>query len=433
MSKLLRINLMVLIVTLLLSFTLTGCSNSTKNSVKSNDQRITLRFATLDDPGMKKEVEAFAKGFEAKHPNVTIQYEPYSGNYEQKIILQASAGTLADVCWIPDVDVGMFASKHIILDLDSYFKKFGVSKDDFFPAMLETGQYKGKQYMIPRDYNHVVTFYNKELFTEAGVPFPKNGWTWQEFLDTAKKLVKKQGNKIVQYGCQAQLNWQAAAIPMIMGLGGTITKPYPGGNSADFDTPGTINALKTFKSLVDEGIFTNDYVNGEPDFLSKKVAMVFWVRPLITTFEQQIGHDKYGVVTFPIMPDKPVVGSGASGYAVSANTKYPDLAAELVFYIVSREGQKVFMETGDSVPVRKSLINSDIWRSLPSKNFNQEAFVYHPEYDIPPLTCTLEDPSKGSEIEKAWQNAIESVLMGVSSPEAAAKQCQQEMNKVFGK
>ena len=30
--------------------------------------------------------------------------------------------------------------------------------------------------------------YNRDLFDEAGVDYPKEGWTWDEFREVAKKL-----------------------------------------------------------------------------------------------------------------------------------------------------------------------------------------------------------------------------------------------------
>ena len=54
----------------------------------------------------------------------------------------------------------------------------------------EPGKWDGKQYLLPKDFSPLAVYYNKKLFDAAGVAYPKDGWTWDEFLDTAQKLTK---------------------------------------------------------------------------------------------------------------------------------------------------------------------------------------------------------------------------------------------------
>ena len=402
-------------------------------STKESNEPVTLRFAAPEGP-FKGEIEAFAEGFKNVSPNTTVQYEPLAGNWEEKLLTQISSGTAADVFWVPDVRTPVFASKGALLELDQYFSKFNVDKEDIFPAMLATGMYNGKVYMIPRDYNHIVTFYNKVLFQKAGVAFPKNGWTWQEFVDTATKLTVKDGKTFTQRGCDASLLWQATAIPMILGLGGSITDPYPAGTAAAFDTPGTISALKEIKTLVDSGVLVNNVTNDVGDIFGGKVAMAFHVRPIASTMNDKIGVGNWDVVTFPALPAKHVVGSGASGYSVYSGSKVPDEAAKLVFYIISEAGQEVFMKTGNSISVRKSLISNELWRSMPTKDHNQDAYIDQPEFDVPPLALTLADPEVGMlDFDAAWINALTALLNGEKSPEEAAKYGQSELANLFKK
>lgn len=442
-KKLLSITIVIAIIS---SFIFSGCGSSkpaestdtakdtqaAQSSIESNEP-INIRFAAPEGP-FQGEIEAFAEGFKKESPNTTVKYEPLAGNWEEKLLTQISSGTAADVFWIPDVRTPVFASKGALLELDNYFSKYNVDKEDIFPAMMATGIYDGKVYMIPREYNHVVTFYNKTLFEKAGVAFPKNGWTWQEFVETAKKLTVKEGNTITQRGCDASLLWQATAIPLILGLGGSITDPYPQGTTAKFDAPGTISALTEIKTLVDSGVLVNNVINDVGDIFGGKVAMAFHVRPIASTMNDKIGVGNWDVVTFPALPEKHVVGSGAAGYSVYSGSKVPDEAAKLVFYIISEAGQDVFMKTGNSIPVRKSLISNETWRSLPTKDHNQDAYVDHPEFDVPPVALTLADPEVGMlDFDTAWNNALTALLNGEKSPEEAAKYGQSELANLFQK
>ena len=163
------------------------------------------------------------------------------------------------------------------------------------------------------------------------------------------------------------------------------------------------------------------------------MAMAFHVRPIASAMNDKIGVGKWDVATFPVLPQKHVVGSGASGYSVYKGTKNPDEAAKLVFYIISKPGQEVFMKTGNAIPVRKSLISDESWRSLPTKDHNQDAYVDRPEADIPPLALTVEDQEIGAKLDPAWSNALLALLNGEKSPENAAKYGQEELVKAFQK
>lgn len=36
----------------------------------------------------------------------------------------------------------------------------------------------------------MVVYYNKHMFDEAGLEYPQDGWTWDQFRETAEKLTK---------------------------------------------------------------------------------------------------------------------------------------------------------------------------------------------------------------------------------------------------
>ena len=59
------------------------------------DENITLRFSMLQDPGEEGNIQRFVEAFNEKYPNINVVLEPIdSGNYEQRLILQAASRTL---------------------------------------------------------------------------------------------------------------------------------------------------------------------------------------------------------------------------------------------------------------------------------------------------------------------------------------------------
>ncbi len=59
-------------------------------------------------------------------------------------------------------------------------------KDTINPGALSIYAYKGKQYGVPWDMGMIGVWYNKDLFTKAGISAPPA--TWADFLADVSKL-----------------------------------------------------------------------------------------------------------------------------------------------------------------------------------------------------------------------------------------------------
>jgi len=70
-----------------------------------------------------------------------------------------------------------------------------INKDEYMANVLELGQVDGKQYALIRDASTQMIGYNKDMFDAAGVPYPKDDWTWDDFLGAAQKLTKVENGK----------------------------------------------------------------------------------------------------------------------------------------------------------------------------------------------------------------------------------------------
>lgn len=359
------------------------------SAAPAGGQAVNLRFAILPDQGEQKNVENLVAAYNKLYPNVNVKVEQLSGDYFQKLQLDASSGTLADVFWIHDQGTKQYAEKGLMLELDTFMaENTSFKKEDVYPSMLALGQYDGKQYMMPRDYNHLVTFYNQNMFEEGGVPLPKDGWGWDEMVDAARKLTKKEGDVTTQYGIDgSNFNWWAMAVPAIRGHGGEVVDES---GKVVVDSDEAAAGIDALYQLAKEGIATN-YAEAPSDtFNTAKCAMFFHVRPILSGV-MEAAKDKWdpGVATFPKFPVAGAVGTGTSGYAASAKTPFGKEAAALVLFIASPEGQKVFNATGNAIPVLQSLSNDDSWRSVPNTTINQDAFVKFPEWDSLPVETRI--------------------------------------------
>jgi multiple sugar transport system substrate-binding protein len=77
-----------------------------------------------------------------------------------------------------------------VSDLDADLKgdkEWGDLRKEIFPLMLETSMWKGKLTSMPVYTNNTITMWNNDLMQRAGLRAPQTGWTWDDFLDMAKK------------------------------------------------------------------------------------------------------------------------------------------------------------------------------------------------------------------------------------------------------
>ena len=54
--------------------------------------------------------------------------------------------------------------------------------DDFYPQALDAFRWHGELTCLPQNISSLVVYYNRNLFTASGVPEPRAGWTWNEFV-----------------------------------------------------------------------------------------------------------------------------------------------------------------------------------------------------------------------------------------------------------
>lgn len=178
---------------------LTGCSvskdsDSAQPSAESG-KPVTIKLNTwynLKTDGFDQVIQEFEK----KYPNIKVEFvSPGDNNsieFVKKVDLAAASDEELDVIMLPStwsyaqrVALGMFQP------LDEYLSKEGTKLQDEYT--VDT-QVNGKIYGIPGKLTQWFVMMNENHLKEAGLPLPKD-WTWDEYLDYAKKMTKTDGAK----------------------------------------------------------------------------------------------------------------------------------------------------------------------------------------------------------------------------------------------
>jgi len=295
---------------------------------------------------------------------VQLQHVPIGGGtqrYVEKLLTQISGGSAPDVVFM-EVNIFIdFLVKDVLVDLVPFIKNdkdFNIN--DFYPSLVDRFTYKGKIYIIPRDiapFNCI--YYNKSLFDEKGIPYPKNDWTWDDFIRIGKALTKKNEKGLIeQYGYQSWM-W----INFLYSAGGAFVDDIKNPTRCLLGIPGSREGLQFNHDLmwkyeiaprpgaVDLG--------GAEMFKTGRLAMYgsgIWDTPgfrNITAFD-------WDIVPFPKHPKKGLkTGISGSGYGILKASKNYEKAWELVKCLAGDYGQSILGDTGLAQPARKSIAGGE--------------------------------------------------------------------------
>jgi multiple sugar transport system substrate-binding protein len=231
-------------------------------------------------------------------------------------------------------------------------------KSDLLPAFVTSGSYQGKMYGMPDLSSARAMFYNKTLFTKAGIAGPPK--TWAEFETDAKKITALGGGDI-GYGLPLGPEEAQGEFSIWMFNNGGNWKTD---GKWTINSPQNLQTLTFLKSLATQKLTQNN--PGKTDrqdafdlFASGKVGMVVGFSPLAGALDKAAKVD-YGVAP---MPTKAEGGTpqtfGVTDYLM-AFKKPGNQAAVKAFYDLYYQPDQVntFIKAEGFLPVTTSGIQA---------------------------------------------------------------------------
>ena len=415
------IKLLCLFVVCAMLFGGVGCGQdktideSEINTNLPKDYKANLTFTVLNQPGETTTSTKLIEAFNKIYPNITITPYTMPDPYLQTVVREGAAGNLPDIIWGSDYDVQTLIDNDLLVPLDDYIEADeSINMDDFVSATMLCGKdgltEDGEQYIMARDYNKLVCYYNKDIFDDCGVTYPTDDWNWEQFLKTCGELKAKM-DVLPEYqgGYVANCDFRAQTFYTSMfesnGAGVVNSTGAPAFNEA------TEQVLTEMQNFVKAG-YTWEHGSGkEVTFTSNKLAIYFAVRTNTSNIaENEINFD---CVAMPALGPTPKVQTGCSGYGIYKYASDRNAAWAFISFIMSKEGQDAFGETGNSVPIRTEMQITDgsqVWTQHPSADINHAAFISHPSRDIFINYFKDIDPSIKDEIIAYVVNMIDNVI-----------------------
>ena len=324
------------------------------SSCKKDENPNLVRFVTSMSPGEPALVRQVLEGFEEKNPEVEVRYEPISGTYMTLIQTRIAAGTPPDLFTLSDVNAPDLMAAGVLMPLDEWIERDGVDLDDFYPNLLDAFRHEGKLYGLPKDYNTLGLFYNKDMLAEAGVSPPK---TWEELRDAAEKLTDRDAGRYGLCLTPDMARW----LPFLYQAGGEYLDAE--GEALLVNSLEAREALDFYAGLVRDGIATRpDQVGatwaGEA-FGRGLVAMVLEGGWMIPSLRMGYSDLEFGVVELPAHRARANLAFTVA-FVIPRSTRNPEGAWQLMKYLAGRDGMEAWTSLGMALPSRRSVAGQTV-------------------------------------------------------------------------
>ena len=405
---------------------------------------ITLTMWSYDnqDPGLEPVLKQLSKQFEQSHPGVTINLVFKDFNSLVGTVPRALASGSG-----PDVTEGnqgyqtdaQLVKAKLIIPLDKYIKKYHWDKL-YAPSTWGMFRWtpdgksfgKGPIWGVAQTGQNVTVFYNKTKLRSLGFNPNKMPTTFAGFDKLLGQLRAKlpNGDPVIEEGNKEGYGF----IHLFGGIWGAYVNAASVRNwiyhvpGSKYDTPGTIKALGKLQEWAKAGYFNDDYNAVGYDTtagLFAKGKGVFWIGGDWDSTIIKTGLGKnVGVMPIPPGPSGvwSSIGATSGPWHISSKTKYADLGAEWLNYVIASPAAQKLMYGQQQLPSdqRAKAPAGDPFLTAVDKAWklvaNDNGLLLYTDWTTPSMYTTL-------------QNQYQLLLAGRTTPAGMAKAVQSDWDK----
>lgn len=347
----------------------TGLKTSEKATRYAKAKPATEIIYWSAHPAKSKAVEeAMIAEFEKTYPGTKVRLETAGANYAeiaQKFNAGLAAKDVPDIVMLSDVWWFKFALLKAIDPLNDLFSALKVDTGDYHDVLMNDYQYNGSQYAVPFARSTPLFYYNKSLWSGAGLP-DRGPDTWAEFETWAPKLAAKLGTDKFPFSVVKGDSYVAWTFQNILwGFGGQYSNKDL---KLTLDTPEAIAAGQYLREMVNTKKFANVTSKSETDdFLAGQCAsIVSSTGGLAGVLAGAKGKFEVGTAFLPKGPKGFGCPTGGAGLAIPSQISDERKVAAMRFikFITTADYTSYYSKNVGYVPVRKSAVEGSIMQAV---------------------------------------------------------------------
>ncbi|NLX11097.1 MAG: extracellular solute-binding protein [Chloroflexi bacterium] len=296
--------------------------------------------------------------FEAQHPGVDVivtysdamffGFGEFTSSIEDQLDSTEERVMAADVVYIDsssltaaDTQAGYFLDLAPLVASDP-----AMNSADFVPAAWQSYQWDGGMWALPLSMDVILLTYDPAAFDAAGLAYPNERWTVDDFATAARALTEYNADGSVSVPGFATVsggNNLAILLRALAGMG--LYDPATMPNAPLFSNPTLEHVLDVAVELVEEGV-----VMGGGGGLRDDI-------PLRVEGINGYGFTREDSVRYATLLPGGTAGLNVQGFAVSAGTQQPELAYALASFLTTLP--ELANNTFSAAPARYSLAETE--------------------------------------------------------------------------
>ena len=398
---------------------------------------ITLTFATWDTGEGAERDQHVIDQFMAENPGIDVQFEHIESSEDPQILIRMAAGTAPDVMMVGENQLLRLAlaPEGGLLDMTPYIEAdpdFDPAVE-YFPTVFDVGRVDDGVYAFNKDFVTEAFYVNTDMFEQAGLDIPEEGWTYDDLISLGQELtLDANGNNalspdfdpenIVQYGWLHSQGWVRGWQAIPYSFGSSLLSEDGLTATGSINSPAVADAMQLYFDSVNTyhispSIATQNAQQGV-DFFATKQAAIFGPQGAWNVGSLSENPDiNFATVPMPTGPGGRFSVLCWSGFSVNRNTEHPQEAYELAKFFAT-VGQNTFAEGAltANVAVAEAMdyANDQYWST-----FYNEIPNLHP----------LDDMRTPFFIECVY-NPMSDLLTLVQSPEGVGVDIQAELDDI---
>jgi multiple sugar transport system substrate-binding protein len=333
-------------------------------------QTTTIRYF-MWDPEFQEMERGLVEEFEKENPDIEVEFtalEPT--NYWPKISAMAAAGELPDVFNMSSGYIDQWAQDGLLMNIQD--KVDELPQDDYFTRVFSTLRYPDKtesdMYGIPYAWVTTVLYYNKDMFDAAGVEYPNEDWSWEDFRRAAEELtLDENGDGVPEVYGHWWYGRYAHVEPWVYANGGRILNEEKTRIDVDEKAREALQFLGDLSNKYNVSPPKKDVVGIRQQDMFPLQQTAMWVDGswnIQHVRDMGQGAFDWGIAKVPQGPSAEPGEYEAYGWpdslVISKESEHKDAAWKLIKYLIGKN-RPIESYMAGKVPILKSLAESDEW------------------------------------------------------------------------
>lgn len=407
-------------------------NDSNSSSDKNTDEAITLKWAVWDINATTY-YQPLINAYEALNGNVKIEMVDLGSTDYMTVLATELTGNDSDIDIATIKDIPGYATlvgKNALEPLDASIANAGIDLS-LYGGITDQIVINDKLYALPFRSDFWVLYYNKDIFDKAGVDYPTNDMTFEQYDALARSVTDTtMGSQV--YGAHYH-TWRSA-VQLFGILDGKNS--IVGGNY-DFLKPyyEMVLAEQNDQVVQDYATLKTSSLHYSGAFAQGNIAMMNMGSWFIPTLIDKIKTGEYtdinnwGIVKYPhaegVEPGSTL--ATITSLAVTSASKQKEAAFDFLNFVCGKHGAEVIAQTGTIPAIKTDAVVESIagMEGFPEDDGSKEALITANTY----LEMPVHEHS--SEIETILNTAHDNIMSGNSTIDEGIEYMNTEVQKLL--